>query len=429
MKRKYLLLFSIATIFLNTVRLFITKSAIPNYIPIITDSLIVISVSIMILVFSFIFTRFNNILFTVLTLLSFSLYFHEASNYFPFFYNGSWPLVVFHLLMLAQLLTSLVIIIFTFKLQWQLLYLAAVFFYEWVLRVKFSDKYILPLLAMASFIVFLSGFFFKIILAQHKRNLSLSNELSDLRAETARHEYLSSLTTAIAGIVHEIGNPLTPMYGNLEMLSSRFRSLIDILSCVNLTKQQKDEIETVKNDAESILLRYSEGFDRIIGVIADVKKTFRSRQDRREMENIHSIAEAVMRLTSLPAGKDVTIRNDISSNLLYNCNYNDLFIIFSNLLRNAAESIISAGEIILESEEKDGGMLLSVRDNGSAVGLESKEKIFDEFYTTKENYGNLGMGLPLVKKIIKKYGGKISFRSSEDEFKAFIIFLPQNHTG
>jgi signal transduction histidine kinase len=97
--------------------------------------------------------------------------------------------------------------------------------------------------------------------------------------------------------------------------------------------------------------------------------------------------------------------------------------VLSNLVRNAREAMNDGGVLTLRTRSVDDGVELDVEDNGHGMSAADAEKVFDEFFTTKER--GTGLGLHTTKEIVTQHGGTIRCRSVENEGTTFSLWLPR----
>ncbi|HPM41513.1 MAG TPA: ATP-binding protein, partial [bacterium] len=98
--------------------------------------------------------------------------------------------------------------------------------------------------------------------------------------------------------------------------------------------------------------------------------------------------------------------------------------IFLNLVNNAVDAMPSGGALTVETEEMDGVVEVRVADTGEGIAPENLERIFEPFYTTRRSRRGVGLGLPVVREIIERYGGTISVESEVGKGTTFTVRIP-----
>ncbi len=223
-------------------------------------------------------------------------------------------------------------------------------------------------------------------------------ELSSLKGSMALMERLSSLGEMVAGIVHEVNNPLTVIQNKGRLI---FRYL------------ERGETKKVEDAAQSI----SDNCSRMVKIIDGVKGFAREAEaDPFTNVKIHEVLlEAQGLLHAKLRENDVRIVLPVGAGPVIYGNRTQLFQVFINLITNAIDAISDCKEKWIRIEtriRKDGKVEINFRDSGGGISEELKNKIFQSFYTTKQNGKGTGLGLSLSLKIVEKHGGMIEV---EDE--------------
>ncbi len=268
-------------------------------------------------------------------------------------------------------------------------------------------------------------------------------ELQSTQAMMVHSEKMKSLGELVAGIMHEINNPINFIYGNMTHLSNYSNDLINMIEEYNkyadsLTPEQqsaiKDMLEEIdynflKSDLPELIKSCKEGADRAKNIIQDLKSFSR-------MEEV-SITDV-----NLPAEIDTTLNilhNKIKNKAEVHKEYMEnvpkieafggqLNQVFMNILDNAVGAIEKQGDIWIRINKDDSGknIVLEIEDNGVGMDQETASKVFDPFFTTKPVGQGTGLGMSITHKIIKNHQGSISVSSKVGQGTKFIITLPLN---
>ncbi len=277
-------------------------------------------------------------------------------------------------------------------------------------------------------------------------------ELQTAQTQLIQAEKMSSLGQLVAGIAHEINNPVSFIYGNLTPTWDYARSLLELIQLYqdyypNPAAEITDFIEEI--DLEFII----EDFPRVIESmkngavrIRDIVKSLRtfSRLDEADLkevdlhENIDSTLILLQnRLTGVGGNYAIQIIKEYGNLPLINCYISLLNQVFMNLLINAIQAIEERQKIEMNPEYYCGlitittaidsfdWVSISIKDNGIGMSPEVQAKIFNPFFTTKPVGQATGMGLANSYQIItKNHGGELSFSSIEGVGTEFTIKLP-----
>lgn len=291
-------------------------------------------------------------------------------------------------------------------------------------------------------------------------------ELQATQAQLVQTEKMSSLGQLVAGIAHEINNPVNFIHGNITHASNYAQ---DLLHLVELYQQHypqpvaeiAEEIEAIDleflcQDLPKLLASMKIGTDRIRRIVLSLRNF--SRLDEAEMKavDIHEGIDNTLlllrhRLKAKPDHPEIQVIKEYSNLPLVDCYPGQLNQVFMNLLANAIDALeegrlrgqggqtsISAffadqqsqtPTIRIRTEIKDDVVLICIADNGIGMTEDVRQKIFDPFFTTKSVGKGTGMGLSISYKIIvEKHQGKIKCISAPGQGTEFIVAIPQQQS-
>jgi len=227
-----------------------------------------------------------------------------------------------------------------------------------------------------------------------------------------QRKVISSIDTLLAGIAHEIKNPLSSIYLHAQIAKKS-------LSC------KGENMDKVEKSVEIILSEVG----RLNKLVNDFIQSLRPSKFVEKYEDINDIIKEVSEmLLNEIRDKGIFFELVLDNSLPeFLCDKEVIKILILNLLRNSIESIEgSNGKIVIKTSviTKDGEdyISISIKDNGKGIPEEIKHRIFEPYFTTK-HYGS-GLGLSIVYKIVKDYNGFIEFDSKEGEGTEFKICLP-----
>ncbi len=268
-------------------------------------------------------------------------------------------------------------------------------------------------------------------------------ELQSTQAMMVHSEKMKSLGELVAGIMHEINNPINFIYGNMTHLSNYSNDLINMIEEYNkyvdsLTPEQQSAINDMreeidynflKSDLPELIKSCKEGADRAKNIIQDLKSFSR-------------MEEVAITDVDLPTEIDTTLNilhNKIKNKAEVHKEYMEnvpkieafggqLNQVFMNILDNAVGAIEKQGDIWIRiNKDKTGkNLVLEIEDNGVGMDQETASKVFDPFFTTKPVGQGTGLGMSITHKIIKNHQGSISVSSKVGQGTKFIITLPLN---
>lgn len=231
--------------------------------------------------------------------------------------------------------------------------------------------------------------------------------------EVLKADKVRAIGELTAGISHEINNPLTVAAGNAEILGF-------LLENENLNEEREGITSCVENVNESL--------NRIHEIILGMKKFLHETgHDKKEYINLEDVIRTSHKLTqSTFDEEEVELEIDLrEGNAVVLGNKTRLEQVLINLLKNSLDSLVDAKtkapKVTLRVEKDPGGHYLNINvlDNGPGVSSENAEKIFENFFTTKEMGKGTGLGLSLCRKIAEDHQGSLEYTSPKDgaEFK------------
>jgi len=262
------------------------------------------------------------------------------------------------------------------------------------------------------------------ILVPLTRDIAIALVYAQLYEEVRQKDKLATLGTLVAGIKHEIGNPLS------SILTSAQLFMIEMEEWDSAGMSQKERQEKFKGMLDEILHEA-----RRIGRITRKFTDFARPGDEgvKEVVDIkNSINEALEILENELSLKHIKIEKNIPEDIpKISADKDQMHQIFFNLLRNAAQAIEESNKpkenakiTIVIKKKTEERITIDISDTGCGISEEKRAKIFEPFYTTKERGKGTGLGLAIVRQLVGKNKGDISFKSQEGEGTTFTLEFP-----
>ncbi len=251
---------------------------------------------------------------------------------------------------------------------------------------------------------------FSLIELKDKGKLLLSvfrddTKYKKIEQELHNSERLAAIGTMSAFLAHEIKKPTSAIKSYVEMLSGNNFLSDDSRNTLELLGDAVGHLNKLLSD----VLLFSQNKE-LIKIEIDLKSL---------IDKIHELLKKKLiecNIKFINSVEDIHIDGD----------YFNLISVFSNLIENAIDAISTDGEINISSESNDGNYSIFIEDSGK--GITEKEKIFNPFFTTKQN--GTGLGLSIVKKILECHEGSIKILSSKPGKTVFEIkFKRKNNDG
>ncbi len=231
-----------------------------------------------------------------------------------------------------------------------------------------------------------------------------TEELRRMQQQLIRSEKLASLGEIVAGIAHELNNPLT----GILVLSSL------LAETENLDPTRREDVETI--------VRESQRCARIVGGLLDFAK---ASPPQKILADLHDIMDSTLALIGTQSiFHDVRIEKRYTDALPRAwVDPNQIEQVFINILINAGQAMDGGGTLTIETGPEVDAIWVRIADTGCGIPREHLQKIFDPFFSTKENRGT-GLGLSVSYGIIENHGGTIEVESRVGVGTVFTIRLP-----
>jgi two-component system, cell cycle sensor histidine kinase and response regulator CckA len=251
----------------------------------------------------------------------------------------------------------------------------------------------------------------------------LASERKQLAAKAVELERIRALGLLVAGVAHEINNPLTYVLGNLELAASRQKSLLASPErSLSIGAKLFENIESARDGAE-----------RIAFIVRLLSTFVRGSGDETQSVDVLRAIDAAARLAMQHIRTRARLRLDLGVLPPVRANEARLAQVFLNLLINAAQAIPEGApdknEIRVKASHDDGRVVIVISDTGCGIAPELTSRIFEPFYTTKPADQGTGLGLSISRDVIVAFGGSITVDSELGQGASFRIELPLASLG
>ena len=277
--------------------------------------------------------------------------------------------------------------------------------------------------------------------------------LKDAQLQLVQGEKMSLLGQLVAGIAHEINNPINFVHGNLHHATEYVQELLALVELyqqqppapiVEIQQRAQDiDLEFLRTDLVKLLDSMKIGTDRIRELVISLRNFARLDEADCKSVNLHDGIDSTIvilqhRLKAQPNSSGIQIIRDYGELPDVECYPSQLNQVFMNLLSNAIDALesstthnptitIRTSAIAKSLPERTtlGGVTISIADNADGIPESIQTKLFDPFFTTKPIGKGTGLGLSISHQIItEKHQGKIEFYSTVGQGTEFAVQIP-----
>ena len=267
--------------------------------------------------------------------------------------------------------------------------------------------------------------------AGHRRDVQM---LREYQQQLHQAQKMETLGTLVAGVAHEINNPINLIMYNIPLLQKIWSDFLPIL----LERKQLEperkfggfDYNFLADNLLHLLADMELAAHRVAKTVADLKNYSRQSNvaEKVPLDVNHAVKNALRLAKTTLRKSSVQIRLDPSENLpAIQGNLQSIEQIILNILINAVQAIDhNQGEIEIRTgfQVKDGRIYITLKDNGRGISPSIADRIFLPFVTDKHSEGGTGLGLSVTYSLVKAHGGEICFDSPADRGASFTVYLP-----
>lgn len=266
-------------------------------------------------------------------------------------------------------------------------------------------------------------------------------EIQSTQAMMVHSEKMKSLGELVAGIMHEVNNPVNFIYGNLTHLKNYSKDLITIIDEFKsyegeLSEEHRakvDELmkqidyEFLKTDLPDLIDSCHEGTERVKNIVLDLKDFSRMEEAALTSVDLAKEIDTTLNILHNKFKYKITVHKEYEPNMpkieAYGGQLNQVFM---NILDNAAYAVSDKerGDVYIRLRTTNKYAVIEIEDNGKGMDAKTRDKIFNPFFTTKPVGQGSGLGLSISYKVIKNHKGNIEVYSTPGKGTKFIITLP-----
>ncbi|MCK6598354.1 MAG: HAMP domain-containing histidine kinase [Bdellovibrionaceae bacterium] len=261
-----------------------------------------------------------------------------------------------------------------------------------------------------------------------------NKKLIETQKKLVHSAKMISLGELVAGVAHELNNPISFIYSNMTHLRDYSDKLIALVKVAEdqpmelQTKKEEFEFDFIVKDLPKLITSCEDGARRTRDIVLGLRNFSRLDEAQLKEADIRDLLDKSLNLVQGETKNKVEIIKNYEEIPLLRCYASQISQVFLNLISNAIQAIDHQGKIWISVrsywQDSKEFIQVSIQDTGKGIKNENLDKIFDPFFTTKEIGKGTGLGLSITYGIIQKHGGDIQVKSKENIGTEFIVTIP-----
>lgn len=273
------------------------------------------------------------------------------------------------------------------------------------------------------------------LLDHHQQLEAAYQELAQTQQQLVHSEKMAALGLLVAGVAHELNNPISYVNSNLDFIEDYTERLARGTNVLKGSTDLSDDdnyreiprFETTLKTLRELITSCKVGTERVKQIVLDLQTFSRTDDIDFVFADLHRGLDSTLNLLAKQYYNRITIHRDYGQLPQIECYPGQINQVFMNILQNAVQAIPDHGDIWIKTSFDNERINITIRDNGVGIHEAHLSQIFDPFFTTKKIGLGTGLGLSISYNIIKKHGGQIHATSVVPEGTEFTIQLPVTH--
>jgi signal transduction histidine kinase len=226
--------------------------------------------------------------------------------------------------------------------------------------------------------------------------------------QTLESERLNALTLLAAGVAHEIGNPLNSLNIHLQLMERQARKLDGTVQ-----KELQESIDIARSE-----------INRLDSIVTQFLRAIRPTRPQLRPENVNTIVEEAVRFFAAEIkDRDIVVEQELRSDLpMLHLDRDQMKQAFYNVIKNSFEAMKRRGILRIRTDMDESHVLIRFTDTGGGISADNLSHVFEPYFTTKPS--GTGLGLLIVRRIVREHGGELSMESSEGKGLTLTLRLP-----
>lgn len=259
-------------------------------------------------------------------------------------------------------------------------------------------------------------------------------ELQTAQRKLIEQEKMASLGRLVAGVAHELNNPISFVYANIYTLDRYRKNLVSYLDAVHQGAGDDEiadlrrglKIDSILSDIEPLLEGTLEGADRVSEIVKNLRRLSFSETGERHAVDLDRVLRNSTHLAVRAKNAMAEVSIDSDANLFVDAHEGQIHQVLVNLIANALDAVADRqnGRVDISTRQRGDSVEIVVSDNGPGIAETEMNKVFEPFFTTKDVGEGTGLGLWITFTIVQDYNGEITVRNNEAGGAEFHVLLP-----
>ncbi|MFC4346907.1 ATP-binding protein [Kordiimonas lipolytica] len=261
-------------------------------------------------------------------------------------------------------------------------------------------------------------------------------QLKTTQSQLVQSEKMASLGQLVAGVAHELNNPISFIYANfphIEEYADEILALLDEIRHVPMPDDAKaviegkiddHDIDLVREDLKKIVSSGMAGASRIKEIVLALRSFSRLDEAEKKSVSLEKGLDDTLAILNHFIKGGIEVEKDYGLSAPVDCHAGQINQVFTNIIFNAVQAMGESGKITLVTKRDGENAVIRIADTGPGIPEGVIERIFDPFFTTKKVGEGTGLGLSISYGIIEKHGGTLEVESTPGEGTTFTITLP-----
>jgi two-component system NtrC family sensor kinase len=263
-----------------------------------------------------------------------------------------------------------------------------------------------------------------------------NTNLKEAQTQLVQSAKMTSLGQLVAGVAHELNNPIGFIYSNTSHLRDYSEKLFKIIEEIEKNPNKSNEIKDqhdfnyIQEDLPRLIKSCQDGAQRTRDIVLGLRNFSRLEESQLKEIDINEAIDMTLELLKGETKNRITIHRQYESIPFVHCYASQINQVIMNIVTNATHAITGNGNIWISTQvikaatDSVGKVQISIQDSGVGMDSEVVDKIFEPFFTTKDVGQGTGLGLSISYGIVQNHGGDIKVQSKKDVGTEFVITIP-----